>query len=173
MEQHKSYQRLAKSGIDWLFGVLSQLRGNSWTQLAHSLGEQEKYSGTKSQQHHGNSRGHAPKRCCSGATIVAAPDDNVARHRDQQLKNAPAQKPAHCFALQCCRIISHRKTIENDAPHAPQGQHDGDDAANAEEKIARGRYVQERCDFEQKRICRCLRCKKFNTVGSPAERKQR
>src|SRR3954471_11187386 len=66
-------------------GDSSVNRSWTWSQIPKSLHKQEKYSGSKTHQHHGNSGRDAPERADRRTTIAPMPYDDVAGDGHQKL----------------------------------------------------------------------------------------
>jgi hypothetical protein len=61
-----------------------------WFQLPAAFDEQEEDARAEAEQHHGNAGGDAPERAEGRAAIVAAADDDVAGHGDDEFEDAAA-----------------------------------------------------------------------------------
>jgi hypothetical protein len=89
-------------------------------QLSAAFDEQEEHAGAEAEQHHGKAGGDTPESADGRATIIAAADDDVARHGDKQFEDAAAQKPARGAFEERAGIVRSGGTVENKRPDDPK-----------------------------------------------------
>jgi hypothetical protein len=113
----KSYKECRKAGIEsvpeFLFSLLKIFVRRFWFQLPATLDEQEKNAGAETKEHDGNAGGDAPESSGGRAAIVAAADDDVARHGDEQFEDAAAQQPAGAAFQKGIFVIRFCEPAEN------------------------------------------------------------
>src|ERR1039458_2334793 len=101
----------------WLGGILLGL------QTPAAFHEQEKHTRPKAEQHHRDARDNSPEGAGGRAAIVTAADDDVARHGDDEVQNAPAQQPARGAFEQRIGFVGLRKVAEKDQrPNHPKNK---------------------------------------------------
>lgn len=102
-----------------------------WFQLPATFDEQEKNAGPEAEQHHGKAGGDAPKSADGRAAVVAAADDDVAGHGDEQFEDAAAQEPARGAFEQRLGGVGFGRAAEDDSPNEPEKNGDNEDADQA------------------------------------------